>query len=382
MTQSKNTKRALLVSLLSLLLCISMLIGSTFAWFSDTATTGVNRIISGNLDVELYYSSDMTDWQNAENYSDDSIFGANDRWEPGFTKVIYFKVKNAGAIAFKYKIGTNLVKNILGKTANDDDIDLTKFINFAIVPTDTVFDGRDAVRSDANACHSFGDYSEELHLLPDAEATFAFVAYMPEDVGSEANHGIGKTAPMIKFGIAVIATQDTVEYDSFDNQYDAGARYPMTAIINSTTIVEVYEYVSGKDLVLVYTKDANTGFKYADSVMYDLSAKYSKDGYSKTYGFAVDTIKSGTVNDYKEKITSVNGTVAADFIYNAPAVACDLNGDGKLTAMDQSVVYGVINGYENYFKNYMMNVFFADLNDDKTVNDTDISILKEARGTK
>ncbi len=379
MTQSKNTKRALLASVLSLILCISMLIGNTLAWFTDTATTGVKTIVSGKLDVELYYSSNMTDWQDAENTADDAIFGANDLWEPGFTKVVYFKVKNAGNLALKYSIGTYLIENIIGKTANGDDIDLTKFIKFAIVPTDTVLDGRDAVRSEADDCHIFGAFSEELQLLPGAEATFAFVAYMPEDVGEEAIYE-ADNAPIIKFGIVVVAAQDSVEYDSFGNQYDADARYPMTVNINSTTTLEVHQYVSGKDLVLVYTKDENVSFKYADSVMYDLSTKYTKDGYSKTYALVVDTIESGTIYNYKGKITSVNGTVAADSIYNAPAVACDVNGDGKLTARDQSVIFGVINGYENYFKDYMMNVFFADLNNDKTVNETDVSIFQEARG--
>lgn len=45
---SKSTKRALLVSALSLVVCLAMLVGTTFAWFTDTATTGVNKIVSGN----------------------------------------------------------------------------------------------------------------------------------------------------------------------------------------------------------------------------------------------------------------------------------------------------------------------------------------------
>ena len=48
-----SSKRALLLSLLSMVICVSMLIGSTFAWFTDSATANVNEIKSGNLDVEL-----------------------------------------------------------------------------------------------------------------------------------------------------------------------------------------------------------------------------------------------------------------------------------------------------------------------------------------
>lgn len=57
MTNPKQTKRALLMSLLSLLLCCAMLIGSTFAWFTDSVTSGNNKIIAGNLDIELGYAT-------------------------------------------------------------------------------------------------------------------------------------------------------------------------------------------------------------------------------------------------------------------------------------------------------------------------------------
>ena len=53
MTSSKSTKRALLTSVLALLMCVTMLVGATFAWFTDTASTGVNKIVSGNLHVEI-----------------------------------------------------------------------------------------------------------------------------------------------------------------------------------------------------------------------------------------------------------------------------------------------------------------------------------------
>ena len=53
MTNSKTTRRALVLSVLSLLLCCSMLVGTTFAWFTDSVTSGKNKIVAGNLDIEL-----------------------------------------------------------------------------------------------------------------------------------------------------------------------------------------------------------------------------------------------------------------------------------------------------------------------------------------
>ena len=61
MTSSKSTKRALLTSVLALLMCVTMLIGTTFAWFTDTASTAVNKIQAGNLKVDLEMH-EGTDW--------------------------------------------------------------------------------------------------------------------------------------------------------------------------------------------------------------------------------------------------------------------------------------------------------------------------------
>ena len=58
MKNSKSTKRALLTSALALLMCVTMLVGATFAWFTDTASTGVNKIQAGNLDIEVEYTLD------------------------------------------------------------------------------------------------------------------------------------------------------------------------------------------------------------------------------------------------------------------------------------------------------------------------------------
>ncbi len=53
--KTKSKKTALLMSFTSLLLCFAMLAGSTFAWFTDTASTGVNKIVAGNLKVGFQY---------------------------------------------------------------------------------------------------------------------------------------------------------------------------------------------------------------------------------------------------------------------------------------------------------------------------------------
>ena len=111
----KNTKRALLVSALALMLCISMFVGSTYAWFSETINSSNNKIVAGTLDVQLW----MFDGQEYVDISADRkpIFGegsiaqnnnAQTLWEPGKTQVAYLAVKNSGNLALKYTLGLNV----------------------------------------------------------------------------------------------------------------------------------------------------------------------------------------------------------------------------------------------------------------------------------
>ena len=103
MTKRRSTKHALMTSALSLFLCFAMLLGTTFAWFTDSVSSANNIITSGNLDIELYYQNDEVkdDW--AELDADTNVFKKNTFWEPGHTEVVYLKIKNAGTLALKRK---------------------------------------------------------------------------------------------------------------------------------------------------------------------------------------------------------------------------------------------------------------------------------------
>ena len=105
MTNSKYTKRALLASVLSVVVCAAMLAGSTFAWFTDSVTSAGNIIKSGNLDVALEWANgtealDTAEWKDA---STNAIFNY-DLWEPGYTEVRHVRISNKGNLALKYEI--------------------------------------------------------------------------------------------------------------------------------------------------------------------------------------------------------------------------------------------------------------------------------------
>ena len=196
MTKNNSTKKALVFALLSTLLCVSMLVGTTFAWFTDTASTAVNKIVAGNLKVELVKEdgSKLTEalkWVSAGE-------GAVILWEPGCTYNLEgFRVKNSGTLAFKYKVVISGV---------DGDAKLLEALTF------TYKVGEETFTSDEEFKLAAGETSE----------TFAISAHMDETVGNEY-----RGLDLDGITITVYATQDTVESDGNGSDYDADATYPV-----------------------------------------------------------------------------------------------------------------------------------------------------------
>lgn len=223
-----GTKRALLTSVLALVLSLAMLVGSTFAWFTDTASTGVNRIVSGNLDVGLEYWDKESGWLDAEDSKD--LFDENALWEPGYTQIVYLKVKNGGNLALTYAMQITPVHEQLGINVDGEEFKLSDYIQFgwAVITVgedDTFqFADRDAARAAVGEGAQLG---KTLHrqtaepLAAGAEELVALVAWMPEDVGNKANYST--VQPTIELSLKVLATQAAVESDSFDNTYDGDA---------------------------------------------------------------------------------------------------------------------------------------------------------------
>ena len=201
MSNRKSTKRALLGSIMAMVLCLAMLIGATFAWFTDTASTGVNKIQAGNLDVVLEMQNADGKWVSAEGKTLDFVKAADAKgeailWEPGCTyKLPELRVVNNGNLALKYKV---VITGINGSAK----------LNEAIAWT-------------------IGDVAmgAEQHLAAGESSAFTIKGHMWESAGNEyMNESIDGIA------ITVVATQDTVESDSFDKDYDADAEYPVVAV--------------------------------------------------------------------------------------------------------------------------------------------------------
>ena len=239
MNESTKTKKALRGSLLALFLCIVLLIGTTFAWFTDTASTGVNKIQAGNLDVELEYSHDMVNWQAANENT--QMFDDNVLWEPGHTEVVYLRVKNNGNLALKYNIATNSYDMERGKNAAGDLFYIDQYLKIGTAQTDTSFANREAaiaaIADTEKTIAKETQISKDWTVLNAGEksAPTAVVLYMPTTVGNEANNVQSWRNPSLKgLGFVVNATQATVESDSFNNKYDENAATTLSSVSYSS----------------------------------------------------------------------------------------------------------------------------------------------------
>ena len=223
----KSTRNALLMSLLALLLCMSMLVGTTFAWFTDSVTSNNNIITSGNLDLGVEYLDADGNWEEVS--EETKLFPDDILWEPGHTEVVYLRASNLGSLAFKYRLGVNIVEEKLSTNAQGAPLRLSDYIYFGVVEgVSTPYADRETARAAVTTPEKISaGYRKDGSILADGEDQyFALVVFMPETVGNEANHAKGAEQPAITLGVNVFATQDTFESDSFGNDYDAGAQFP------------------------------------------------------------------------------------------------------------------------------------------------------------
>ncbi|MBE5731928.1 MAG: hypothetical protein E7353_02730 [Clostridiales bacterium] len=224
MAKKKSFKKALVMTILSMVGCLSMFAGTTFAWFTDSVTSTENIIKAGNLDIELYYDNDAEkeNWQVFD--ENKNVFIENALWEPGHTEVIKFKIKNAGSLALKYQFKTYIDTETESINVNGDKFKLSDFIKYAVVEGDHDYDRDSAVKAvDADAVALNQTYSSSLKLNAGEERIVTMVVYMPTTVENDANAKKDAPVPQINLGIALNATQLEAENDSFGPDYDASA---------------------------------------------------------------------------------------------------------------------------------------------------------------
>ena len=311
--KKSTTKMSLVASIAALVLCCAMLIGTTFAWFTDTASTAVNSIQAGKLDIALEMKVNdgwedaegkILSWVKAEGGENEAVL-----WEPGCTyRLPELRIVNNGNLALKYKIR---ISGIVG------DAELLEVISF-----------------------TYGggiDIDAEVSLAPHhATEGFIIEGHMSESAGNEYQ---GLSIEGI--AITVVATQDTVEHDSYNNQYDAGAHPDAVfgdEIVNQLNDPEVTLVVAGEDIDMgeaTFQTDhpGNAQFNIPDGKTLDLNGNsiVRPDGGSGSGFKFSDGVTATITNGY---VINEGDSTAIDIEYGANAtfekVTFKGNGDSMI----------------------------------------------------
>ena len=249
MNNKKATKRALLTSVMALVMCVVMLVGTTFAWFTDTASTGVNKIVSGNLKVDIIGADsdshiEKLNFKNAAGAEGEALL-----WEPGCRYLtVGFRIANNGNLALKWKAEINKDNIVNGKAAPTakDGKSLLDVIDFYVVTSTDE-------NADAVAIENFTG-----NLAKGAESGVYYIkGVMQTSAGNDY-----QDLTLEGITITVYATQDTVENDSFGKTYDKDATYPVASAAEMKTALATGGIVSvNKDI-----KTDNIGNTIADRV--------------------------------------------------------------------------------------------------------------------
>ena len=299
MSNRKSTKRALLGSVMAMVLCLAMLVGATFAWFTDTASTGVNKITSGNLDVEIVNKEGekvtSLKWVKAEGAAAESVL-----WEPGCRYQLEpFQIVNNGNLALKYKL---VITGLTG------DADLLKVIQFTYTIGDEKLDL--AGEGHLTAKGTDGAKSQPI-TITGAMDTAAGNEYMNKKLDN--------------ISITVVATQDTVESDSFGTQYDKDAEYPIAVTTGDELQSIVNNATAPVNIVLANSITTNNFVIPEDKdVTLDLNGRTVTNAESHTILNKGHLTLKDSSADKSGQIISLKGNTAA--LRNGDNAVCVVEG--------------------------------------------------------
>lgn len=130
-------RQALMLSISSMLVCAMMLVGMTYAWFTDSAVTAVNAIHTGTVNADLMYKTSDGTYRRLSHST--SLFAdtKTNPWVPGHIEIKYLKIENNGTLPIRYSLGVNASMsktNSQGETLLAKDETLLAKLQFAFIP--------------------------------------------------------------------------------------------------------------------------------------------------------------------------------------------------------------------------------------------------------
>ena len=291
----KSTKKALIASVLMLALCFSMLVGTTFAWFTDSVSSSGNKIVAGTLDIDLVdkngntLAGEMIEWAAKDGRAQNEIY-----WEPGCTyETEEFYIVNKGNLNLKFKFDV---------TGIDGDAKLLEVVDFECLADASWFEfnvgGYGITPAAGTTFDILKGYEmsedivyDEYKIAPGQKVgPFSLSGHMDELAGNEY---MGLTIEGI--AVSLIATQAIGDEDSFDGIYDINAQYS--------------QYSKGSAVVFV---DENGDLRIKDTATDSMGNTETKNDYVKM----VDTNKGNLVGSvYVPSAAIAEGATSVDVVY-------------------------------------------------------------------
>lgn len=303
----RSTKRRMTVSLFALLICCVMLAGTTFAWFTDTATNSGNRIQAGTLKVDLlkYTDGEYASIKDGEGdiFSPD---GNGINWEPNKTEIVHLAVRNNGTLALKYQ----LLLKVVGAAALPDTHSLLDVLEAVVIPETEAYDGTGYGTASTWETLSAGKDIISLNELAQGEMTLlehdtpvmpgddslsyvTLAVHMDKQAGNDYQNG---AAEGVDFDVTLLATQVESEFDSFGNIYDKDADLynaeenepGETVLVKSTA--DINDFVAdGKTPTFVLMNDIE------GNVSLNYLANFDFSGHTWTGNLSITSTEKGTI---------------------------------------------------------------------------------------
>ncbi|WP_195762772.1 TasA family protein [Eggerthella guodeyinii] len=225
-----TNNRKLIASAALIVASVALLLGLTFAWFTDTAANKGNKIQAGTLQVALL--------ENGADIggSPDPVFDHN-LWEPGYSTGTALAVRNDGTLAVKYKLGFQFgdmgqskgIERVIDVYVLDHDGAVTD----ADVPAGTLAEFADGSKALAEGDLAPGATSDAVNV----------VLKMNAGAGNEYQGAVAN------FDILLTATQAPSETDGFGNSdYDKDAAVDFAPVSDGEGLKKALE--SGKSVSL------------------------------------------------------------------------------------------------------------------------------------
>ena len=311
-----------------MVLCVAMLVGMTFAWFTDTASTSVNKIQAGELKIKLLGSDDEElgennplTWQKLAGHETESVL-----WEPNCEyNLETFKVQNAGNLAVKYKV---VLKATQIETTTDGK-SLLDVLEWKVNGTDVDF------KTLGNGIEIITD----KQLLKGAIDVISVSAHMKAEAGNDY-----QGLEIDGFGVEVYATQLNSENDSYGPDYDKNAQYPDVAYRNVTAPTEG-EIAAGTNKLADALVDAATENK---TIVADLSSGTykltDKEGTVRDVVKGMDVVLTGAgegKTTYEVKKPGATGEGTADYSFD---------GAKSVTFKDMTIEFGANTDYQGFVR--------------------------------